>query len=77
MSRLDFCEYELVDDCDDWKNDNCDECNIFKAYCEGARRAKNSIVHCKDCRHYGIGNCYMYGGQMNEDDFCSYGERRK
>lgn len=36
-----------------------------------------SVVRCKDCRHYGIGNCYMYGGQMNEDDFCSYGERRK
>lgn len=51
MSRLDFCKYDLVDDCYDWKNDNCDECNIFKAYCEGARRAKNLIVHCKDCRH--------------------------
>ena len=36
-----------------------------------------SVVRCKDCRHYGIGNCYMYGGQMNEDDFCSYGERKK
>ena len=35
------------------------------------------VVRCKDCRHYGIGNCYMYGGQMNEDDFCSYGERKK
>lgn len=33
------------------------------------------VVRCKDCRHYGMGNCYMYGGQMNEDDFCSYGER--
>lgn len=77
MSRLDYCQYALVDNCYDWKNDNCDECNIFKAYCEGARRAKNSIVRCKDCRHYGIGNCYMYGGQMNEDDFCSYGERKK
>lgn len=51
MSRLDYCQYELVDDCYDWKNDNCDECNIFKAYCEGARRAKNSIVRCKDCCH--------------------------
>lgn len=51
MSRLDYCKHELVDDCYDWKNDNCDECNIFKAYCEGARRAKASIVRCKDCRH--------------------------
>ena len=43
MSRLDYCKHELVDDCYDWKNNNCDECNIFKAYCEGARRAKASI----------------------------------
>lgn len=42
MSRLDYCKYELVGDCYDWKNDNCDRCNIFKAYCEGARRAKKA-----------------------------------
>lgn len=42
MSRLDYCKYELVGDCYDWKNDNCDWCNIFRAYCEGARRAKES-----------------------------------
>ncbi len=29
------------------------------------------VVRCKDCKHYGMGNCYMYGGQMNEDDYCS------
>ena len=45
MSRLDYCQYSLLNrDCYDWKNDNCDECNIFKAYCEGARMAKASIV---------------------------------
>ena len=42
MSRLDYCKYELVGDCYDWKNDNCDGCNIFKAYCEGERRAKKA-----------------------------------
>ena len=45
MSRLDYCKYELVGDCYDWKNDNCDRCNIFKAYCEGARRAKESRIN--------------------------------
>ena len=89
MSRLDFCQYELVDDCYDWKNDNCDECNIFKAYCEGARRAKNLIVRCKDCRYYWgnlseddtdemYGECRWDTDEMpNADDFCSYGERRE
>ena len=84
MSRLDFCEYELVDDCYDWKNDNCDECNIFKAYCEGARRAKNSIVLCKDCRH--ANECHKSVQYTRNEpntitigytkiDFCSHGER--
>ena len=90
MSRLDFCQYELVDDCYDWKNDNCDECNIFKAYCEGARRAKNSIVRCKDCRHLDVWNlkniyavCSKHGITFEpfEDDtrthFCSWGERKE
>lgn len=81
MSRLDFCQYELVDDCYDWKNDNCDGCNIFEAYCEGARRAKYSIVKCKDCRWW---NSETKGCKRNpsveawyETDFCSYGERRE
>ena len=83
MSRLDFCKYELVDDCYDWKNDNCDECNIFKAYCEGARRAKNSIVRCKDCRHWKNFNnvqgiCHERPTIITTEqynDFCSHGER--
>lgn len=90
MSRLDFCKYELVDDCYDWKNDNCDGCNIFKAYCEGERRAKNSIVRCKDCRHLDVWNlkniyavCSKHGITFEpfEDDtrtcFCSWGERKE
>lgn len=81
MSRLDFCQYELVDDCYDWKNDNCDECNIFKAYCEGERRAKNSIVRCKDCINYETCNLrsshWWKGGYTVDIDFCSFGERRE
>jgi hypothetical protein len=82
MSRLDFCQYELVDDCHDWKNDNCDECNIFKSYCEGARRAKNSIVRCMDCIWGKEWNdkqifCDRILMRLRENDFCSYGERRK
>lgn len=82
MSRLDFCKYELVDDCYDWKNDNCDGCNIFRAYCEGARRAKNSIMRCKDCRWWQDDYMGTWCGRLsgvrrtNADDFCSWGERR-
>ena len=78
MSRLDFCQYELVDDCYDWKNDHCDGCNIFKAYCEGERRAKNSIVRCKDCRHRDLFSCPLADNDFQKDeDFCSWGERKE
>lgn len=84
MSRLDFCINQLVDDCYDWKNDNCDECNIFKAYCEGARRAKNSIVRCKDCKwadkaifdEYCV-ECTMHHTTFMKHGFCNHGERRE
>ena len=88
MSRLDWCKSILLNrDCYDWKNDNCDGCNIFKAYCEGARRAKNSIVRCKECRHKVTTKDGEYNPEdivcdywatdgLEETDFCSYGERK-
>ena len=39
------------------------------------------VVRCKDCKHYRKeGNCsyfgyYTYMPDVEEDDFCSYGER--
>lgn len=79
MSRLDYCQYELVDDCYDWKNDHCDGCNIFKAYCEGARMAKASIVRCKDCIRNNDGNFCDIAFFINDDGdgFCNCGERRE
>lgn len=42
------------------------------------------VVRCKDCKHYiveGIttqyGWCHEYKHSVNEDDYCSYGERRE
>ena len=86
MSRLDFCRYELVSDCYDWENDNCDKCNIFKAYCEGEIRAKNSIVRCKDCRY--AHECHKSVQYTRNEpntvtigyspiEWCSHGERRE
>ena len=85
MSRLDYCQYSLLNrDCYDWKNDNCDECNIFNAYCEGARMAKASIVRCKDCRQKHIGGsvthyywCDLWDMEVDGTDYCSWGERRE
>ena len=40
------------------------------------------VVRCKDCKHWSMGYCnhfayYSYEPMTNEDDFCSYGERRE
>ena len=43
-----------------------------------------AVVRCKDCKHYiveGIttqyGWCHEYKHSVDEDDYCSYGERKK
>jgi hypothetical protein len=38
------------------------------------------VVRCKDCVHYKDGGCnhfgyYTYAPDVDEDDFCSYGEK--
>ena len=41
------------------------------------------VVRCKDCKHYGdygrVRDCNKYGAMSlpDDDDFCSYGERRE
>ena len=40
------------------------------------------VVRCKDCKHWSMGYCnhfayYGYEPITQEDDFCSYGERRE
>lgn len=37
----------------------------------------NNIVKCKDCKHFAHKWCYEMAKATDDDDFCSYGERRK
>ena len=53
-----------------------------KGYADGKRDAMAELVRCKDCKHWTMGYCnhfayYDYEPITNEDDFCSYGERRE
>jgi hypothetical protein len=58
-----------------------------KGYADGASDAMESIVRCKDCKHYNqtMNECeslhfwFSEDGGLNvkEDDFCSYGEKRE
>lgn len=60
------------------------------AYCEGFKDKSKlvAVVRCKDCQQFeptcpGYGYCYhwdyeegMSPNEVEDDDFCSYGERR-
>lgn len=40
------------------------------------------VVRCKDCIHYQKGVCnhfgyYTYAPEVDDDDFCNYGERKE
>lgn len=55
-----------------------------KGYADGKRDAMDSIVRCVDCKHRshntpdGLHWCNEHErGSLSDDDFCSYGERKK
>ena len=56
-----------------------------KGWCHRIRpKNVEVVVRCKDCKHYiveGIttryGWCHEYKHSVDEDDYCSYGERRE
>ena len=59
---------------------------LVDAFIEDGEELAESVkvVRCKDCRHYiveGIttqyGWCHEYKHSVDEDDYCSYGERKK
>ena len=35
------------------------------------------VVRCKDCNHWIDRECQVFSMMMNDDDYCSYGERRE
>ena len=46
-------------------------------YLKGYNDRDAEIIRCKDCTHFGYGHCYEFGGQMNNDDYCSHGATRE
>ena len=60
-----------------WVDDMLDEVECFQP------ADVTPVVRCKDCKHYDQGECYhpRHEGHLQsicqqEDDFCSYGERK-
>ena len=54
---------------------------MIKALKEAPTVDAVEVVRCKDCKHWSMGYCnnfayYSYEPMTNEDDFCSYGERK-
>ena len=55
-------------DKDKWRDADIDE--LIHLY--------ESVVHCKDCRHRDLFSCPLADNDFQKDeDFCSWGERRK
>jgi hypothetical protein len=56
-----------------------------KGYADGKRDAMDSLVHCKDCKHWlhdfpgctdAIGRCEWANYMVGCNGYCVYGERR-
>lgn len=72
----------LKEDFTGFWNDITDQ-SIFEHIIEQAPAADVvEVVRCKDCVHYQNGACnhfgyYTYAPDVDEDDFCSHGERKE
>ena len=73
-------------DLDEWCTD-CSEYDQERHCCprfnkvirEALKDAQPEVVHCRDCRYENTGECEHRFGLLvaNDENFCSYGERRK
>ena len=68
----------------EWVQKNGEDSEFMQAYKMAMDALKNEPVRCKDCKYKFNANghdkkgCPLDGvGLMNDDDFCSCGERRK
>lgn len=48
------------------------------AVIQGMPSADPEIIRCRDCKHFGGGTyCYERDDMWDENDFCSYAERKE
>ena len=52
------------------------KCEHFK---EERNDGKNSIIHCRNCRHFGMASCNanLLACTPREDDFCAWADARE
>lgn len=80
--RLQYCK-----DCDNYNGIRCGSCDIdfvFDMVEDAPTADAVEVCRCKYCQHYeadiiceGVGYCNEHQRGMHENNFCSYGERRK
>lgn len=57
---------------------NVDEYNCLSVKAIQELPSAQPIIRCKDCKHFGGGTyCHEKDGIWNENDFCSYAERKE
>lgn len=45
MATFDYCQFILLNhSCEDYQKDNCDNCNMYKAYKEGVHKCAVEIL---------------------------------
>lgn len=87
--RISEIKKHYCDGCDNYGGAKCRACWVDDAMCliEDATTVDAvPVVRCRECKHYEMGVCLkiysdgavsQYAWQArNEDDFCSYGERK-
>ena len=53
-------------------------CPRFNRVIRNTLRDAQPVIRCKDCKHFGGGTyCYERDDMWDENDFCSYAERRE
>jgi len=67
----------------DWETvDGIKSSTVLKQVLSDIDNINEAVVHCKDCKHYILGECEIFspvlmGFTLDNDDFCSYAERRE
>ena len=67
---------EWCTDCKEYDSEkHC--CPRFNRVIRNTLRDAQPVIRCKDCKHFGGGTyCYERDDMWDENDFCSYAERR-
>ena len=67
MAMFDYCQNELLNhSCRDYRNNNCDFCNVYRAYRKGIQTCAYEIE--KQALHIGASASYLVDRKEQEQE---------